>query len=873
MTQILDAWPIPEFTPRPIQITALEWIADEYAKGTKYFFVQAPVGCHLAGTGVLMFDGSIKPVESIKVDDWLMGPDSAPRQVIEVHSGQERMYTIQPTKGDSFVVNENHILSLITTPANRSGFDGKRVINISVKDYLQQSNDFKRNVKLYRSDGIVFSNRHILPIDPYFLGLLLGDGSLTRTVCLTTTDNEIKEEIYEQANNYDLNVRVSNAVDFYFTTGQRGGDPSTRIKNQLLEQIRSLGLFGKNSSTKFIPQQYKTSSRTDRLQLLAGLLDTDGGYTGVFNIVSKSRLLANDIKFIARSLGFAANEFTRTVNGAEYFDITISGYLDQIPTRLKRKRATPRQQKKRVTVTSFEVVPYGIDTYHGFSITGDNLFLLEDFTIVHNSGKSLIGTTAAKWIADQSSLNRHSYILTPQRILQKQYEESFSKDMLASLYGKSNYQCNPRATTCDIGSILQPRCKSCPYNLAKITAKQTNNTVLNYSIALLAFKYTKIFDKRPLIVLDECHTAEEYLTEIDAATITSKRATKYGVRWEYHERLEDFYNWTNNKYLPKVDEYVMALESEVEHLLDNDFAEPTSAELKQLKELSSTQEHMDKIREVTLRAPEYVNQHFVFVHDKETKKFKRLYGGYNFKRILEPYGENFLLMSSTILNYRGYCQDLGINPEQSAYIDLSSEFEPENRPVYYMPQCKMNAAWNKNENGLGRKKMVNKVEEILQMHKEDSGIIHTGNFAIAQWLVEHVEFSTPHKIFHHNPGSGDDRGQVINAFQQYTKPAILISPSITEGLDLKDDLARFAIIVKVPFGFLGDQWIKKRMNQSQEWYQRRALIDIIQGAGRVVRSKNDWGNTYILDQSFGYLFNRTQDFVPKWWKDAYKVAR
>jgi len=117
---------------------------------------------------------------------------------------------------------------------------------------------------------------------------------------------------------------------------------------------------------------------------------------------------------------------------------------------------------------------------------------------------------------------------------------------------------------------------------------------------------------------------------------------------------------------------------------------------------------------------------------------------------------------------------------------------------------------------------------------------------------------------------GDDRGAVIRQFTGITKPSILISPSITEGLDLVDDLARFAIFAKVPFGYMGDQWIKRRMQMSNEWYQRRAVISIIQGGGRVVRSKEDWGVVYILDESWGFLYNQTRNRIPQWWKDAYQ---
>lgn len=488
------------------------------------------------------------------------------------------------------------------------------------------------------------------------------------------------------------------------------------------------------------------------------------------------------------------------------------------------------------------------------------------------SGKSLIGMTAARWMSNQSNHPKTSYILTPQRILQRQYEQAFDEAILASLYGKSNYTCGARNTTCDIGGVLKPPCANCPYRTAKTRARSIENTALNYNIALLAFKYTQIFKTRPTIILDECHTAEEYLTEIDAATITSHRAKKYEVKWKQHDHFPDAVSWTNEDYLPKVDLYISNLEDELSHIINNEYADPSDVELRKLRELAKVQEHVDVIREITLQTMEDINQLFVYCHDKETKKFKRLNGGYNFKRILEPYGEKFIFMSSTILNYRGLCRDLSIDPEQSAYIDLTSEFEPKNRPVFFMPQMKMNAQWKAPTNNLKRKKMADKVLEILEMHKEDSGIIHTGNFAIARWLIDEIQYTAPQRIYHHNPESGDDRNSIIDAFQNDPKPAVLISPSITEGLDLKDDLARFAIITKVPFGFLGDQWIKKRLNLSKEWYNRRAMIDIIQGAGRVVRSEEDWGNTYILDESFRYLFQQSQDSVPKWWKDAYRVV-
>jgi len=232
----------------------------------------------------------------------------------------------------------------------------------------------------------------------------------------------------------------------------------------------------------------------------------------------------------------------------------------------------------------------------------------------------------------------------------------------------------------------------------------------------------------------------------------------------------------------------------------------------------------------------------------------------------------FLFMSSTILDKDGFCSDLGIDPKDAAFLSLESEFDIDNRPVYYMPQMKMNYTWNQPENKQNRNDMLSSIKRLLEIHKGDSGIIHTANFQVAEWLVEQLTGEIDHDIFHHNPSSGDDRNSIIYAFISSPNPGVLISPSSTEGLDLKDDLGRFAIFVKTPFGYLGDQWIKRRMEMSPEWYSRRALIDIIQGGGRVVRGENDHGYVYILDGSFGMLYNRSYHLIPKWWREAYHTV-
>jgi len=484
------------------------------------------------------------------------------------------------------------------------------------------------------------------------------------------------------------------------------------------------------------------------------------------------------------------------------------------------------------------------------------------------SGKSLIGLTYSRYLSGRTG---NSFILTPQRILQEQYERTLDDKSIGSLYGKSNYPCNQKHTTCDIGSIVKPRCDSCPYERAKAQTKAKPNAVFNYKLALLLFGYTEVFKPRQLMVLDECHTVEEHLTEFNAIAVYEKRAEKFGIKWRPQITIKYAHKWLKDTYIPAANEFLKKQFDIVEPLLDKGSSDLTQRDIKLLREYNSLEDHIDDVSEFLAMPLMDVEENFVLVHDKTMMKFKRITGAHGFKNIVEPMADKFLFMSSTILDHKGFCRDLGININDVAFLSLDSEFPTENRPIFYMPQMKMNAAWKNDENANGRKEMLSTITDILELHNAESGIIHTANFQIAKWLVEELEYSVPQQVLHHNPDSGDDRNAIINQYMTTPKPTVLISPSITEGLDLVGDLGRFAIFAKVPFGFLGDQWIKKRLEMSQSWYQRRAVIDVIQGGGRIVRSSDDKGNVYILDASWAYLYSQTNAMVPTWWRDSYRL--
>ena len=488
------------------------------------------------------------------------------------------------------------------------------------------------------------------------------------------------------------------------------------------------------------------------------------------------------------------------------------------------------------------------------------------------SGKSLLGLNLSKYLSRGQG---NSFVLTPQRILQDQYEKDFSKNgkkFLASLHGKGNYKCKSKKATCNVGTLVKPRCTNCPFAEAKKQAVESHNTVLNYKLALTSFSYTETFKKRTLMIMDEAHTLERHLVDFDSVDITYARCKKYDINFQVHDNVKSAMQWVKDSYLPKIEDILDDAETENEYLYEKSGSEISRKELNKLKEIDELGAHVSEVLEMSIRTIDYLNENFVLVHDKTMFQFKRLTGSYSFRKILEPMANTFLFMSSTILNKTAFCNDLGIDVNDTAFLSLESDFPIENRPIYYMPIMKMNASWNKPEQASDRKRMINRIVELLDIHKDESGILHTANYQVAMWLVKELRHVIPHEIYHHNPNDDIKRKDAISGFIELDKPSILISPSCTEGLDLKEDLARFAMIVKTPFGYLGDQWIKRRMEKSNEWYRRRAMTDIIQGGGRIVRSAEDEGAVYILDGSFGYLYSQAIGMVPKWWKESFQTV-
>lgn len=416
-----------------------------------------PTGCHAKGSKILMYDGSIKNVEDIKVGDELVGDDGNKRTVLEIHRGVDKLYEITPIKGEPFVVNGGHILSLYKTNEGKN-FPScmPRIDEISVEEYINTSKNYKHLHKLRKPSFVNFGNEDKSVIEPYFLGLYLGDGCSINGIDITSQRKEVEDFLYSFATKYNMKVRKATKPNNLASTYRLSNIRVSRANpNPITIFLDELGLTGLTSAFKFIPIHYKTASKSDRMELLAGLLDTDSYYDSnknTYEYCTKSEQLADDVIFLCRSLGFfCGTKAVKIVNGETYYRMVITGELDTIPTKVQIRKGKPRSQKKSVLLTGFSVKYLGRGNYYGFTIDGNHLYCDGQFFIHHNSGKSLV-------IADIASrLEGHTLVFQPSKeILEQNYLKLCSYGILdCSIYSASFGRKEiSRITFATIGSVI-----------------------------------------------------------------------------------------------------------------------------------------------------------------------------------------------------------------------------------------------------------------------------------------------------------------------------------------------------------------------------------------------------------------------------------
>ena len=480
------------------------------------------------------------------------------------------------------------------------------------------------------------------------------------------------------------------------------------------------------------------------------------------------------------------------------------------------------------------------------------------------AGKSAILYALANAITDLDMI-QHDFdgngaiFTTSQKVLQDQYEADFP-DMFV-MKGRNNYPCHQPApseesTNCDAGICLYKKAKpdcfeDCPYKIAKQRAIQSKLVVTNFAYFIGESNNVNAFGKRRLLVIDEAHNIENGLMNYVECTISDGLLKFCGLdikvpMFDFFEDYSSFLEDLSDKAIYKAQE----LEIEMEKNPSMVFTDKK----KQYDRLVKLSNKIGFIR--------YHEKTCRWIADTDIDKRKVAFKPINIspfvKSLVFSFADTIILSSATIS--RSYVKNcLGVTDFE--YFEVPSTFPVENRPIFSMNTGKMGYKFI-NE---ALPKIVRKVDELIDEFPDKKGIIHATSYKIARYIEEHSRHWN--RLVPHN---SIDRMERLKFHMESTKPTILLSPSMTEGIDLKGDLSRFQIIIKIPYASLADKQIKARMEEDKIWYANLAAVTLMQAYGRSIRSKDDVAMTFILDSAFKYFVKSNEGLFCDWFKEAIK---
>ena len=346
-----------------------------------------------------------RAIGSLRVGDLVTGSDGRPTPVLGVYpQGRQEIFRVRAQDGASTLCCGEHLWFVTTLDDRKHGKAGRVVQTRDMVGRLRRNHQHRFELPVL--SGPVQAEPREVPIDPYALGLLLGDGCLTTstTPSFTTADPELAAALESALPRIEL--RRKSAVDYVLrhVDGHRGG---VIVSNPVTVALRELGLAGKRSNKKFVPDSYLHNSSDVRLALLQGLLDSDGGPVTQrgrscrIQYSSSSRRLVDDVLFLVRSLGGVAYRRRRPAKGrppgrargrpvhhrhdAYIVDIRLPPAAE--PFRLARKRDVYRQQGGGRPMRYVESIePAGEAETVCIQVgAADSLYVTDDFLVTHNT--------------------------------------------------------------------------------------------------------------------------------------------------------------------------------------------------------------------------------------------------------------------------------------------------------------------------------------------------------------------------------------------------------------------------------------------------------------------------------------------------------
>jgi Rad3-related DNA helicase len=205
-------------------------------------------------------------------------------------------------------------------------------------------------------------------------------------------------------------------------------------------------------------------------------------------------------------------------------------------------------------------------------------------------------------------------------------------------------------------------------------------------------------------------------------------------------------------------------------------------------------------------------------------------------------------------------RDLGL--QEFDFLEADSPFPAAQRPIYWL-RCGVAMKWSNTK--LEREFHVRRLDDVIGKRLDRKGIIHAVSYDRARYIKETSRYGD-YMIIH----DSDTTRATIEQFKQAAAPAILVSPSVHTGTDFPYDSARWQIIAKLPFPDVRSGIAAARQVRDRTYSTRFAATTIVQMVGRIVRSTDDAGETFIIDDTWEWFYTRNLRLFPKAFKEAHR---
>ena len=510
-------------------------------------------------------------------------------------------------------------------------------------------------------------------------------------------------------------------------------------------------------------------------------------------------------------------------------------------------------------------------------------------------GKSLVGATISSYFDS-------SFTVTASKHLQDQYIKDIP--FLKPVKGKQNFPClklmaaekvdNSRRAmrwglTCDKGQCqeriskngkevfevckFKPTIKqveentadspSCHYYMQKYDALVSKHSLWNYHAFFTIMKFNKkLFEEyldRKVTIFDEAHKIEDQIIQFVGFDIFSGQVDECNLNLEK-------YNFTD-------------LDSMI-HLTD-DMAYSYAKKIKDIKESSAFQNDPDYelITGLERRHDRSAQAKIDIMTDKDNfvvnDPVKDLNG--NFRTVsvkpidVSKFANSFfeteyqIFMSATI-DKSTFCENMGLRKDDVAFVDtIKSPFPIENRTIDLLNIRRLSYGSTEED----ELEVIKTIDRIMDEHSDERGLILTSSIPRCQKILRYLSPKNTQRIriCHSRNQDGKTQDEIIS--EHAADPtSVLLSSSLWEGVDLKDDLSRFQIIAKVPYPNYTEKRTKAKMSKFPTWYTSQTLTKLLQGFGRSIRSDGDWAKTYVLDTAANNVFFKAQQMIPRAYYDV-----